>query len=315
MSRPAAGDRVRRLLSVIPWVASHPEGVAIDEVCARFQMTRSQLVADLGDLAMMVGPFPRTPDTLIEAWVDDGWVQVVYPRAFDRALRLTPNQATQLVAAGVGLQSVPGSADDGPLARALAKLAEALGFAPGTNVAVDVGQVSPDVLSTLDHARTAREQIEIDYFSYNRDERTTRVVDPFALFADRGAWYLQGYCHLSEDQRVFRLDRIEDIRLTGSRFELPDDIEEPIRFQAAPDDPRVRLRLAPSAAWVIESYPTESVDRGEDGRIEAVLAISQPSWLSRLLLRLGPDVEVVDAPEELRQVGRTAAARVLERYR
>ncbi len=314
MSRPAASDRVRRLLSVIPWVASHDGGVSIDEVCARFEMTRAQLETDLGGLAMMVGAAPQTPDTLIEVWVDDDWVEVTYPRAFDRPLQLTPDQATQLVAAGVGLRAIPGADDQGPLHRALEKLAAALGVAPGDNIEVNVGPVAPTIFAALDEARTEHRRVEIDYFSYNRDERTTRRIDPYVISAERGVWYVRAYCHLSDGERVFRLDRIEVVRSTAESFAPPTDVDASVRFAASPTDPRVRLVLAPSAAWVIESYPSESATRLDDGRIDAVFAISQPSWLVRLLLRLGPDAEVVEAPEHLRTVTADAARRALSRY-
>ena len=37
-----------------------------------------------------------------------------------------------------------------------------------------------------------RHQVEIDYYSYGRDERTVRVVDPFRVFSDQGQWYVLG---------------------------------------------------------------------------------------------------------------------------
>ncbi len=37
-----------------------------------------------------------------------------------------------------------------------------------------------------------------------------------------------------------------------------------------------------------EAYPTEAVTERADGSLEVVLAVSEPAWLERLLLRLGP---------------------------
>ena len=44
--RVTAGDRVRRLLSIVPWIAAR-EGPTIEEICTRFGLTRAQLLADL----------------------------------------------------------------------------------------------------------------------------------------------------------------------------------------------------------------------------------------------------------------------------
>ena len=73
------------------------------------------------------------------------------------------------------------------------------------------------------------------------------------------------------------------------------------------------LRLAPTAAWVAEAYPTQSVTERPDGTLDVVLTVSEPAWLERLLLRLGPEAEVVDPPA-LRAAGAAVARRVLARY-
>jgi proteasome accessory factor C len=84
-------------------------------------------------------------------------------------------------------------------------------------------------------------------------------------------------------------------------------------YNPAPTDPRVTLRLTPAAAWVAEAYPTRSVTERPDGGLDVVLTVSEPAWLERLLLRLGPDAEVVD-PRELRGARAATATRVLSRY-
>ena len=63
-----------------------------------------------------------------------------------------------------------------------------------------------------------------------------------------------------------------------------------------------------------ETYPVESVVDQPDGSQHITLAVSGEAWLSRLLLRLGPDVEVLTAPPELADAGVRAATAVLERY-
>lgn len=314
MSRPAASDRVRRMLSLVPWVASHPDGVPLDEVCARFQVDPGQLERDI-EIASMVGLYPFTPDVLMEVMVDEGRVFVDMPHAFDRPLRLTPEQAVAMVTAGASLLAVPGADPDGPLARGLAKLAEVLGAEPGETIDIEVGSAPQETLELLGAARRDAEQVQLEYYSYGRDQRTRRRVDPYRVFGEQGQWYLEAFCHLTDDTRVFRIDRIVSAERTGEHFDPPTGLDAPTSFEAAPQDPRVRLWLARSARWVVESYPVEAVAEREDGSLEVVLAISEPAWLARLLLRLGPEAEILDAPADLVDTGTEAAARVLARYR
>jgi predicted DNA-binding transcriptional regulator YafY len=75
----------------------------------------------------------------------------------------------------------------------------------------------------------------------------------------------------------------------------------------------VTLWLAPQAAWVVESYPLESVQPLRGGAHRVVLAVSEPAWLERLLLALGP-ASRVEGPPELTDVAARAATRLGARY-
>jgi proteasome accessory factor C len=210
------------------------------------------------------------------------------------------------------LLAVPGSDPAGPLATALAKLERALGAIGG--VAVHVGVA--DHLDVLRTALDAGEQVELGYYSFARDEMTTRVVDPARVFAAFGAWYLAGYCYRAEAGRVFRIDRVRSVRTTGAPVQPhPGGDEDGVDlvYQAGPDDLRVRLRLEPEAAWVADSLPTESRTSRAKGRVDVVLAVSGDAFLERLLLGLGPAAKVLGPPEAAQMVA-GAARRILERY-
>jgi proteasome accessory factor C len=85
-------------------------------------------------------------------------------------------------------------------------------------------------------------------------------------------------------------------------------------FTSGPDDPRVVLALRPPARWVLEQYPVEHVEEAADGTCRVTLAVSEQAWLERLLLRLGPDAEVVAGPDGAADAARAAARRILARY-
>ena len=115
--------------------------------------------------------------------------------------------------------------------------------------------------------------------------------------AAQGQWYLEAWCHRSEAERVFRVDRIRSVTLLDDTFERPVPASPLEVFRPTADDPRIVLDLAPRAAWVVGQYPVEVVEERPDGRLRVTLAIAAVPWLERLLLRLGPDAAVVDAPD------------------
>jgi proteasome accessory factor C len=151
---------------------------------------------------------------------------------------------------------------------------------------------------------------------HGRDERTTREVDPHRVSADHGQWYLVGYDHLREDERLFRVDRVVSVEVLDVTFDPPEEQRTLGLFDAQPDDPRVVLELEPDAAWVVEVYPVEAVEQVGGGRLRATLAISARPWLERLLLRLGPRARVVEetGDADLAGCAADAARRVLARY-
>ena len=308
-----AQERLRRMLAIVPWVAGQPDGATIEEICRRFDLAPDQLQACL-DTVFMVGVHPYTPDALVDVIVDHDRVQIRLPDFFRRPLRLTPAQAFALLAAGRSLQSVPGADESGPLARGLAKLAATLGTDSSAVVEVDLGEVAGDDLALLQQAAAEGRSVEIDYYSYGRDAQEVRRVDPWRVQAAQGQWYLEAWCHRSEAERVFRVDRIRSVTLLDSTFERPAPASPLEVFRPTAGDPRVVLDLAPRAAWVVGQYPVEAVEERPDGLLRVTLAIAAVPWLERLLLRLGPDATVVAAPADLAGAGRDAARRVLARY-
>lgn len=316
--RPTAPDRMRRVLAIVPWIVANP-GRPVSEVAARFGLSNRQLLDDL-NVVYLVGLPPYSPDALIDVDIDDeGCVTIRLADFFARPLRLTPGQGLALLASSDGLLSVPGTDPAGALARALAKLRASLGVASDQPLDVHLGRAEAAFLDQVRRAAAAGAEVEITYYSYGRDERSVRTIAPWRVFADGGAWYVQAWCSRAGGERVFRVDRIEELREldTLSPHRPPEGGDWSWNFEAGDDAPRVRLRLAPGAAWVADAHPVDVIDTGPDGSTVVELAVTAAPWLERLLVSLGPDAEVVghrDLPEAA-TLGSLAARRILERYR
>jgi proteasome accessory factor C len=312
MPKLSADERLQRLLALIPWVAER-DGPAVADVCARFRCTQDELVADL-ELLFLCGLHPYTPDMLIDVDIADGRVWIRYADYFARPLRLTPAEGLGLLAAGRTLLAAPGADPAGPLSRGLGKLAAALGVGVDEAVEISLGSAPEGVMAVLREAVATSRQVELEYYAFGRDEWTRRTIDPSTVFSASGQWYVSAWCHLVEDERLFRVDRIRTATLLETAFSPPATPAELAVYRPRPDDPRVTLELDPAAAWVVEQYPVERIEpvEGGGGRVRVTLAASQRPWLERLLLRLGPSARVVDGDPSL---AGAAARRILARYR
>ncbi|MFZ4517602.1 MAG: helix-turn-helix transcriptional regulator [Microthrixaceae bacterium] len=307
-----ASERVERVLAILPWLIEHPD-VEVAEVCRRFDVARDDLVRDLDTVFMEVGVHPFTPDARVDVVIDEDRVSVHLGDYFRRPLRLTPEEAVTLLAAGR-------AALDGPepppaLGPAVDKLAAVLGAA-GERVDVNTGGADPDVLATVRQAVEEHGVLELDYWSFGRDEFTRREVEPARLELADGHWYLRAHCRTAGGDRVFRVDRMVAATATGEHFAAA-DAPEPFDFDPSLVDRSLALVLGPDTAWVAETYPVADVVDLPDGRRRVVLGVTATAWLERLLLRLGPDAEPTDADtgEGLAPVAARAADRVLRRYR
>lgn len=316
MSRAAritAAGRMHRVLTELLWIAEH-DGPTLAEAAARFDVTEATLLADL-ELATMIG---ADSDEYLEMPVEmyvEGDRVFVHLHAFDRPLRLTPAEALALVVAGAAGRGVPGEPDPA-LTRALAKLADLLEIDVDDQLDIDLGLGDADVVTALQQAVDEHRAVEIVHVKADTGDRTSRVVEPWTLFRDRGAWYLNGHCRVAGAERSFRVDRIVAARVGDEVVDPPADPPAASALRPDPDAPRLVLELEPEARWVVESHPSEVVEELPGGRLRVTLAVVSPLWAERLLLRLGPEATVVaaDPPLGPGDPAPAAARRVLARY-
>lgn len=312
--RQRLGPRIARVLTMLPYINEH-QGVTVDELARRFAVDEEELRTDL-ELLPLCGLPPYTPDRLIDLWIaDDGEVSLKVAEYFERPPRIPANEGLAVLAAGRALLKVPGADPDGALASALEKLA---GLLPHEAVEIEID--TPDALGELRRAAQDRESVEMDYYSLGRDELTTRTVDPHRISLRNGRWYVEAFCHTVDDVRTFRVDRIRELRPTGTHFSLDDDrdpdaVERDV-YVPGPDAVVVELRLGPRAAWLTDSAAVDAVEivrTNTDGSQVVRFPVSNEVWLERLLVRLGSDARVL-APPQWTTLAAGAARRVLTRY-
>lgn len=74
-------------------------------------------------------------------------------------------------------------------------------------------------LSVIQLALTNFKLLRIHYQAVPPAEKTTRVLEPFAIYSTQDNWILIAFCRLRRDYRTFRLDRIEQLEMLKETFE------------------------------------------------------------------------------------------------
>lgn len=90
--------------------------------------------------------------------------------------------------------------------------------------AVARADVNERTFVTLTDASLAQQRVRLTYCTVD-GEISTRNVDPYGLVFRHGYWYVSGYCHLREDMRSFRLDRVSDVVALPQSFLRPADFD------------------------------------------------------------------------------------------
>ncbi|MGE7921342.1 helix-turn-helix transcriptional regulator [Viridibacillus sp. NPDC093762] len=78
-------------------------------------------------------------------------------------------------------------------------------------------------LKELEQAVADGYSVKILYHKNGEKQLNYRLVDPYRIIYWNNKWYVIGFCHLRNDIRSFRVDRIESLMLTENKFNRPEN--------------------------------------------------------------------------------------------
>ena len=318
------GQKLRRLLYIVPYVAKHPEGVPVDTLAKQLGTDREELLADL-ELLSQVGPPDGDPGEYLLVSVDEGRVFVDLAHRLTRPLRLTPAEGCSLLLGIRALRESGIAPFDDAMQSAEVKLLTALGrdareaesLATSTVVASISNSADAIVakhLRALVTAARGRDQVEIEYAAISRAQAEMRPIDPYGIVHHAGEWYVVGHCHKRGDVRTFRIDRIAALRVLGEKFEQPTDFNlEGYRRERSTSRRGLghragRARRARGDADR-RQRPVGEVTMRDDGSAELLVDCDGFEWVTSWVLGLGRHAAIL-GPDEARQAMRDRIARL-----
>jgi predicted DNA-binding transcriptional regulator YafY len=176
-------------------------------------------------------------------------------------------------------------------------------------------QSQNNYIASMSSAALKGQTVLLSYRAW-KGEETQRRFDPYGIVLNEGYWYASGYCHLRDDLRTFRLDRIQALEPTDATFERPADFDPLAHvlnsLASMPGVYQVEILLKttlenarcvlPSDEGTLEETAQGIIYRRSTDRLH---------WTAEMLLGLDFPL-VVRQPEQLRQVLREIAARALK---
>ena len=189
-------------------------------------------------------------------------------------------------------------------------------------VATGMNRADLDALApTLEKLRRAvreHRRVTIYYRSNTNPHPESRDVDPYALVHRWGWWYTIGYCHLRQELRSFRVDRMDSLNLTdqvfqiASSFNVQEYLEQELKSQP---QIQIRLRFDPEGAPIAQQNRVywESMEVQPDGVILVTMNMPDLNWAASTVMAYGPLVTVLE-PESLRQMVAQWSQAIIAKY-
>ncbi|GAB3926390.1 YafY family protein [Kribbella albertanoniae] len=167
----------------------------------------------------------------------------------------------------------------------------------------DAPSVPADQLGELAEAIGSREQISFAYRTAGGSQ-TVRRVEPYRQIHHLLRWYLMAWDLDRDDWRVFRVDRITDLRRSTTYFAprpLPADsatayLREALQKEKHP----IRLVIDAPAEAVVDAFKYQDVEtRALDAHTtEVIVALDSWHWLVLPLTFLEADFQLIAAPPD-----------------
>jgi hypothetical protein len=214
-----------------------------------------------------------------------------------RDLRATPpehDSALRLLIAGTVFQA------DAPPSPALAGALDALAREVAATLVVPVAR--PPLLAVAQDAYRRMRSLRFRYSKAGHDDPTDREMLPWRVYSRWGHWYCWGPDVGDAEPKAFRVDRMITAAIGAVDVDPPPDLDPPDWFDLGSVERSVTV-AAP--AVVLDSLPQPCRIEGRtaqaDGRDRATVTVAGERQLDHLLVALGPDGDVVDAPELVRR--------------
>jgi predicted DNA-binding transcriptional regulator YafY len=177
----------------------------------------------------------------------------------------------------------------------------------------DIPPMSATVIA-LSTAASQRRRVRMRYRSFAGDD-SQRTIDPYGVVYHSGNWYAAAYCHLRNEPRLFRLDRVATADVCDETFVRPEGFDSlDFVLGSLANTPRtwpvrVTLHLPLDEARKRVPRSFAELEETSDGTLMRC-STDNACWFAIALTRFECDF-TVEEPAELRDAVRELGERLL----
>ena len=297
-------DRLIGILSIL----LQEEKTTAPKLAERFEVSRRTINRDIEDLCKAGIPISTTQGT-------GGGISIMDGYRMDRTI-LTSKEMQMILAGLRSLDSVSGSRNYSQLMEKIQAGSSEL-ISGRDSVLIDLSSwyktsLAPKI-TTIQDAIENRHLLEFHYYAPSGESK--RSIEPYYVVFKWTSWYVYGWCRKRKDYRLFKLNRMDQVRETEQSFScrnapVPDLTSE----LAFPRNIILKALFEPDMKWrLVEEFGTDCYEVQDDGRLLLVRDYSDMENLTMWMLTFGDKVEVLE-PVEVREKLKNMAESMSRKY-
>lgn len=299
--------KIDRLIGIIT-VLQNNKKVTAPYLAKKFEVSRRTISRDIEDICKAGIPIVTTQG-------NEGGISIMEGFKLDTTVFTTE----ELEAILVGLKSfdsVSNSSASNKLIHKISPNRPALMTLADT-ISIDLSSHYKDSLapkiSALRAAIQDRRIISFHYF-YNKGEEDKRI-EPYQIVYQWSSWYILGFCLTKQEFRLYKLNRLWDLKITEEVYTLREIPEECLDFNRhIPDNYEITAVFDKSEKYrLIEEYSIGSFQEMEDGRLLFKRGFTNLNIALDWFLGFGERVEII-APLIMREQIKEKIKKMLDRY-
>ena len=285
--------QINRLLEIV-YVLLRKNTVTAKELAERFSVSQRTIYRDIDTLSLSGIPVYTEKGK-------GGGISLLPDFVLNKSI-LSEAEQNEILSALHGLSSLKTTETD----HVLQKLSAVFNKSAADWLDVDFSDWNYRNGGYFNDIKTAileRRIIEFDYFS-TYGEKTSRRIEPIQIWFKSRSWYVNGFCLLRNDLRLFKLTRMKGLLVTDERFEERDLLTEtPNREfeREQKSDIKLVLKIAPEMTFrVYDDFSDGMIDIQPDGSFIASAIFPEDDWIYGYIASFGEFVEVLE-PKHVRE--------------
>ena len=294
--------KIDRLVSII-MILLEKERISAQELAKMFEVSTRTIYRDIEAISMAGIPVLATSGS-------GGGIEIMKDYKVDKKIFSTDDLSALLM----GLSNISGMVRGSEVANALAKVKSFIPSEKAKSIELKASQIYIDltpwegnasVKNALEIIKKALQENRLLIFTYidGHGSKTSRTVEPYQLVFKSRAWYVQTFCRLKNDYRLFRLSRMSELKILEETF-TPREYQKPfLDFEetARSLQTDIKIRIHKSVLdRILDFCPYERLSQDGEDYYLADYPFFDSDYYYDMLLSLGDKCEILE-PAHVRE--------------